>query len=103
MWLGRMSLRKIWTIIRHLPPGSAVSRAVDPEQWRLEHHMLADVYDLVAIADGVHVKDSKTPIRYERPAMRAEREEQERKRAAMLRDDRGRFARQLAAGGDVDG
>jgi hypothetical protein len=103
MWRGKAGLRDTWLRIKHLPPGSALSRVVDPEQWRTEHYMAADTYDLIAVSGGVKLTGSPEPVRYERPGdreiKRAKQEAMDRK----LRESRERFQRQLAAGGDFDG
>lgn len=104
MWGGRMSLRGIWVRIKHLPPGSALSRLVDPDQWRLEHHMIADLYDLTAIAGGVTTSEtSKTPVTYERPSDQRARVVKEQERDRKIRESRDRLKKQLVVGGDVDG
>jgi hypothetical protein len=100
MWGARKPLWEIWALIQNLQPGSALNRKVDPEQWRLEHHMIADLFDLTAMGSGV-VDAKKAPAKYERPADRELRRVREDRIAQRLRDDQGRFAKQLAAGGDV--
>lgn len=50
------SLRRIMTMVRHLPPGSAVERAVHPQngpEWSGLHQLLDDTGRRVAAALGV--------------------------------------------------
>jgi len=98
-----MTLRAIWVRIKNLPPGSALSRAVDPEQWRIEHFIAADIYDLIAVANGVVQGHSKTPLApYERPGDRAIKKKKQAEIDRKILEATNRFRRQLAAGGDFD-
>lgn len=76
-----MPLRKVWQIIRNLPTTSAFGRAVDPEQWRAEHHILANIFDALASANWQRGGDDgvKRPAPYPRPGVPSE-EDQERAR-----------------------
>lgn len=100
MWRGKATLRDVWLRIKHLPPGSALSRAVDPEQWRAEHYIAADTYDLIAVSGGVKLVGSSDPVAYERPGDKAIKAAKQQEMDRKLRESRDRFQRQLAAGGD---
>ncbi len=95
-----MPLWKVWAIIRNLRPESALHRKVNPDQWRAEHYILADLFDLLAVGNGVVQQGTKNPVKYERPHERADRLKREQRRDQILRESRDRFRRQLQAGGD---
>jgi hypothetical protein len=85
MWRGEATLRAIWVRVRMLPPDSAVKRAVDPHGWRLEHYMLADIFDVLAGANWQRAGDGKAkrPGPYPRPEA-IERAEHQRDRVAEM-------------------
>lgn len=104
MWRGKMSLRKIWSIIRGLPSDSAVGRTVNPEQWRAEHKILADLWDLTLAVNTVPDKRGRKPALkwYPRPGDEERAAEKERAQLEKIRAARVRFRKQLVAGGDFD-
>ena len=44
----RLTLRELAARVAHLPPESATSRALGGDGWRLEDHLLADIYGATA-------------------------------------------------------
>ena len=103
MWRGKATLRDIWQRIKHLPPGSAMDRVVNPEQWRAEHYIQADTFDLLAVSGRVTLAGSSDAPVYERPGGKAIKRAKQKDMDRKLRESRDRFQRQLAAGGDFDG
>lgn len=55
-----MSWRELWDFVAHLPPGSAIHRALwgPAAHWTPDTHAIADVYDLLAMV----YRDPKTPL-----------------------------------------
>lgn len=43
LWRGRLSLRRLAVLIRHLPADSAVAVALGGEGWTLSHYLMADM------------------------------------------------------------
>lgn len=69
-WLGTpaLSWRDLLVIVEQLPPGSALHRSMDPEGslWTVETHLLAGIFDVLAIANwqraGGAERDRPTPL-----------------------------------------
>jgi len=83
----RLTLRMIAVRVKHLPPESATARATGGDGWRLEDHLLADIYGATAGQAHPWLPKHETP----RDA------EHEKRRAAALARKRER-ERAIAAG-----
>ncbi len=72
-WAGRLTLRRLSALIRHLPPDAAVWRAVDPDGaadslWGMEHYLLDDLRMWVE-ARATGTKPDPHPARPKRKAV----------------------------------
>jgi hypothetical protein len=83
LWRGKLSLRRLELMIRHLPLSSVLVRTVDPDlaataEWTADTYMLADLFDL-------HARTSfKNPKPYPRPADALRKKRQADARHAAL-------------------
>jgi hypothetical protein len=105
VWRGRMSLRKAWVRITHLPRTSAFVKAVVPHaaRWGETEHLLAELID-TTVAVNWHSKEGAPPPRYKRPG-EAEKEAsalEQRKARYDERQRRRAAQREKKRGGDVD-
>lgn len=89
---AEFAIRDLWAIVRTSPPGSAIYRALYPEDadWGLQEHLLA------VLADGVHTllwqnggdAKAKRPARIPRPGVEdSEREKKTYSGEAESLDD----------------
>lgn len=64
-WLGtgRLTWRDLAVIVRHSPRTSALARAVNGDEttWSLTDHLLAGVYDLLALANWQRAGKKNSP------------------------------------------
>lgn len=61
MWRGRLSLRRLWVLIKNLPPNSAFVQAVVGGPHYTERAILADIFDVLAAANWQRGADPKNP------------------------------------------
>lgn len=90
VWRGRLSLRRLELLIRHLPATSRLGRAVNPDsalhaEWTPTTYLLADLFDLTARAKF------KDPKPYPRPADIARERARAEARLAALERQRDRI------------
>jgi hypothetical protein len=70
-----MSAGRLWALVKHLPPGSALAREIDPQgsQWGNTEELLATLVEITDWGNrnfaAVHAKNRKhiTPIKIPRP------------------------------------
>lgn len=93
----RVTLRRIWTLARRLPPGAWPDHR-DPMHWTIEAHLLASVLDALAGLTYVTVKAAggkpSRPKPWPRPKRRRELAPADGKRGGTWAD----VARALVAG-----
>lgn len=83
MWEGAASLRRIETLIYQLPHNSALHRALDPDQWGVEHYLLANVIDVLQAANWQRGYNPKNPAPRPQPHPRPGVVSEEDRYAAM--------------------
>jgi len=96
VWRGRLSLRKLWVLISHLPPDSAFVQAVVGGPHATERAILADIFDVLALANWQRGADPKSPPKQPKPYPRpgdtrrvTEKYDRLRAQAMAFRNTRG--------------
>jgi glutathione S-transferase len=95
--------RRLAVILQNLPPGCAFHESLTGSRWTIADHLLADQFDLAAVAGGVTEQGSKKPIRARRPADVQKAAEQQDLRTRMAREQRARRQRRRQQEGGAGG
>lgn len=77
VWRGQVSLRRLKVLLDQLPRDSALKRALIGGPHYLPEHVLADIYDLLAIVNTDPKRGKPKPYPRAGDELRAERQQQE--------------------------
>jgi hypothetical protein len=115
LYCGRLTYRRLLVLLSHLPPDSAVGRALggDAVGWTIEHELLATLVDVANVHRWQHARvhfkgvSGQPPERVPRP--HRPNHERPRRRHMTVEEMAAMFGRELKPGwdeqeeGDADG